>query len=253
MTRFFTVLASILLWPITLLGAPFLTGIPSPTEYQYLEWYLFSTLNHTNQGTTSVSGPVLELDWGAFPNLQPYIDLPWNSFVDSGTLTSGPGDITTGVVYRFLTEDSYRPEMSLIPAVTWPTGDEDRSLGNGHYWVQIPLAAGKTWGAWSTYANIGYTFNSAPVANNYPYGGWVLQRSFSEQLTLGAEIYSQGASSTTNAAYTLLNLGGTYDFSKNFSVLFSTGYSVAGGQHLQAYLGLYWRMPQPSHRDKNLT
>jgi hypothetical protein len=54
--------------------------------------------------------------------------------------------------------------------------------------------------------------------------------------------------SADQPAYTLLNAGGYLNFSKNFSLLFSAGGSMAGAQHTVAYLGLYWTWASTQRR-----
>ena len=107
-----------------------------------------------------------------------------------------------------------------------------------------PFWLKKSWGEWTSYGGVGYAVNSAIYMNvamrNYPYAGWLLQRNINEHLILGVEIFSQGAVSIPTRSFTIINAGGYYKFTKNFSLLFSAGHSVAGEQHIAGYLGLYW-------------
>ena len=75
---------------------------------------------------------------------------------------------------------------------------------------------------------------------NYPFAGWLLQRNMNEKLTLGFELFSQGAVSVQSNSFTIINVGGNYNFTKHFSLIFSAGHSILGEQHLAGYLGLYW-------------
>jgi hypothetical protein len=53
-------------------------------------------------------------------------------------------------------------------------------------------------------------------------------------------------------SYTVLNVGGYYNFTPNFQLLFTGGGSIAGEQHTVAYLGLYWTWG-PTDRDSAAT
>ncbi len=58
---------------------------------------------------------------------------------------------------------------------------------------------------------------------NSTFGGWLLQRTMTPRLTLGGEVFRQNAEVSGGRSYTLLNLGGYYNFTPEFSLLFSTG------------------------------
>ena len=75
---------------------------------------------------------------------------------------------------------------------------------------------------------------------NYAFGGLLVQRELNERFSLGGEIFAQQASVENSKGYTLLNLGGTYNFTSDFSLLFSVGHSFMGQNNAVAYLGLYW-------------
>ena len=53
-------------------------------------------------------------------------------------------------------------------------------------------------------------------------------------------IFDDGKTADTGQATTFANFGGFYNFTKNFSLLFTVGHSIAGERHLIGYLGLYW-------------
>ena len=78
---------------------------------------------------------------------------------------------------------------------------------------------------------------------NYPYAGWLLQKDINEKLTLGAEVFTQGAASINSRSFTIINAGGLYNFTKHFSLLLSAGHSVIGENHTVSYSGLYWTGP----------
>jgi hypothetical protein len=72
------------------------------------------------------------------------------------------------------------------------------------------------------------------------FAGWLLQRTLSDRLTLGAEVFAQGAQTTGGQGSAFIDGGGYYNFTPKLSLLFMLGHSVAGEAHTVAYLGLYW-------------
>jgi hypothetical protein len=152
---------------------------------------------------------------------------------------SGLGDVEFGVKYRFLHETNWWPQIGIFPMVELPTGNADRGLGNGRAWVRLPLWVQKSFGPWTTYGGGGAAFNSVSGQRNYPFGGWLLQRDFGEHLTLGGEIFAQGAAAESDKGFAVVNFGGSYNINEHFSLLFSAGHSIAGDEHTLWYFGFY--------------
>ncbi len=72
---------------------------------------------------------------------------------------------------------------------------------------------------------------------------WLLERKLSEKLTLGGEVFAQGAPSVDSAHATFFNFGGYYndvEVCGGCDLLFRVGHTIAGESHAEAYLGLYW-------------
>ena len=233
-------------------GPPFLTDDPEPVKYQHSEFYVFSTLLAT-PGATTVLAPAFEFNYGIAPETQLHIIAPLESFASTGNPTEyGLGDIQVGVKYRFLKETDDWPQLGFYPMLMVPTGDTDRGLGNGEAWWMLPIWAQKSWGKWTTYGGVGYAINPAAGRKNYLFGGWLLERKVTEKLTLGGEVYFQGADTDTGLPPTLsnaggifqptslINLGGFYDFDEHYHFLFSAGYSLAGDKYVPGYLGLQY-------------
>jgi hypothetical protein len=221
-------------------GPPFLTDDPVPVEYKHWEFYLFSTMDKTN-AENNLQLPAIEINIGAIPNVQLHFVIPHMIHIpNDGARTNGLGDIETGIKYRFIEETEHRPQIAIFPLFELPTGNENRNLGNGRLWVKLPIWLQKSWGDWTTYGGGGYAINSAPLMKNFLYAGWLLQREFNQKVTLGAEVFTQGADSVDSSAFTILNAGGYYNFNKNVSFLFTAGHSLIGERHSIAYLGLYW-------------
>jgi hypothetical protein len=226
--------------PLAWAGPPFLTDDPEPVDYRHNEFYIFSTLDKTSNGK-DVQGPAIEYNRGIHPEMMFHIVIPYASSLPKGSPTEhGPGDTEIGLKYRFLDETQDSPQIGIFPLAELPTGDDDKGLGNGRVWYRLPLWIQKSWGPWTSYGGVGYAVNGAPGQRNYPFGGWLLQRDFGSSLTLGGEVFAHGADAKDGRSTTIANVGGYYNFTGDFSLLFSAGHSIHGEKHTVGYLGLYW-------------
>jgi hypothetical protein len=220
-------------------GPPFLTDDPEPVDFRHWEAYLF-TSGDTSDGDFVVQGPAVEFNYGAQPETQLHLIVPLSSVDGPGMpAVSGLGDIEFGIKYRFVRGTNEWPQIGIFPLVELPTGDASRGLGNGRTWFRLPLWVQKSWGPWTTYGGGGAVFNPAPGQRDYPFGGWLVQRNFGKHLTLGGEIFAQGADTNNDKGFAALNFGGSYNVNEHFSLLFSAGHSVAGDSHTLWYFGLY--------------
>ena len=231
-----------LLAATALAGPPFLTDDPEPVEYQHWETYLFATGEHTG-GAYLINGPAVEVNYGAWPDLQLSFTVPMTTVGGDGTpAASGLGDTLLGVKYRFWQETNGWPQIAVYPQVTVPTGDASRSLGNGRPWYQLPLWLQKSWGPWTTYGGGGAVLNSVPGTRDYPFGGWLVQRDLGRHLMLGGELYAQGQDldRDRDRGFVAFNFGGACKLNEHFSLPFSAGRSLTGDLHTFWYCGVNW-------------
>lgn len=220
-------------------GPPFLTDDPEPVDYQHWEFYIFAAGDRTSSSTT-VNAPAVELNYGVAPDTQLHLVVPVANVSSAGqSWTSGLGDSEFGIKYRFLQETDARPQIGVFPMVELPTGSASRGLGNGRAWFRLPVWLQKSYGPWTTFGGGGAALNSAPGQRNYGFGGWELQRDLGPYFTLGAEIFRQGADTRDDRGFTAANIGGYLNFTKNISLLVSTGRSFAGDRHTLWYLAFY--------------
>lgn len=224
--------------PVALAGPPYLTDDPVPVPYHHWEVYTFSTKDQTRDAN-AVQGPALEVNNGVAPNTQLHLVLPVAFSSQAGVSSRGLGDIEAGVKYRFLEQTRNRPDVGTFPMVEMPSGNANKGLGNGRAWFKLPLWIQKDWGAWTTYGGGGVALNSAPGQRDYGFGGWLLQRTLTPQLTLGGEVFVQGSPAEGDRSTALWNAGGQYNFTPDFSLLFTVGHSVTGEGHSLLYIGLY--------------
>jgi len=248
-------------------GPPYMTDDPDPVSYHHWEFYTFASGDKVD-GFNTVQGPAIELNNGVAPNLQLHLVVPWTSYSPKWTFDApnkwieniptqtGLGDLEAGLKYRVLTETKTRPEVGLFPLAELATGDSSKGLGNGKTWYKLPIWVQKSSGLWTADVGGGYAINSAPGQLDYWYGGFLLQRTINKRLSLGGEIFLEGAQAQGDAtgalnaptpvfqvpgsrASQLWNVGGIYNFTPDFSLQFTTGHSYQGDGHSIFYVSLY--------------
>src|SRR5579862_1820574 len=94
-------------------GPPFQTDDPEPIDYKNYEFYTFASADGTPV-EMDTSGPAVEFNWGALPNVHLHIIVPLAAILPSnnpqlapagiGPSAFGLGDIETGIKYRFVQE-----------------------------------------------------------------------------------------------------------------------------------------------------
>lgn len=221
-------------------GPPFLTDDPEPLGLHHSEFYIFAARDKTS-GTDSVTGPAIEYNYEPSKNVMLHMVVPYASIDPGfGPVERGLGDMELGFKYRFVRETASTPEIGIFPAVEVPTGNSAKGLGNGQAWYRLPLWLQKSWGQWTSFGGGGYAINHAPGQKSYWFGGWEIQRNLSNKLILGGELYAQGADTVDSQSTTIANIGGYWNFTPGFSLLFSDGHSISGKSHSVAYLALYW-------------
>ena len=221
-------------------GPPFLTDDPEPLELHHSELYVFGAGDRATDGD-SIQGPAVEYNYEPTENVMLHAVAPYAITSPTGGPTErGFGDMELGFKYRFVKETGSRPEIGIFPDVEVATGDASKGLGNGRTWYRLPVWLQKSWGPWTSFWGGGYALNNAPGQRDYGFGGWEVQRDLGADLTLGGELFTQGADAADGRSTTFADLGGYWNLTHTFSLLFSAGHSLDGENHTIAYLSLYW-------------
>jgi hypothetical protein len=162
----------------------------------------------------------------------------------------GIGDTELGVKYRFIDPDKgdWWPQVAIFPLVELPTGDAKRSLGAGYTEAFLPVWTQKDFGKWTTYGGGGYWINPGPGNRNYWFAGWLVQRQVTDKLALGGEVFHQTSNMVGRGDSTGFSLGGVYDITEHYHLLFSGGrggllYAVDGARVSDPttyYLAFQW-------------
>lgn len=215
---------------VALAGPPYQTDDPEPVDVGEKEMYFAIEQTRTRDGI-SASQPLIELNYGAAPNVQIGVGVPYAlNNPTQGATERGVGDIELSVKYRVLQESDNRPMLSIFPMVALPTGDADKGLGNGKAQYFLPIWMQKNWGDWQCNSGGGYWINSATDARNHWFFGVQLQRKIAEQWTLGGELFHSTEEVRGEGASSGFNLGGTYALDEHNHLLFSAGRGISNVQ-----------------------
>jgi hypothetical protein len=221
-------------------GPPFVTDDPEPVELHHWEVYIASHQEYDPSGNSGTL-PHIELNYGAVPNLQIHLILPFAFRRPSGkNIMAGYGDTEIGVKYRFVQEAPDKPMAGAFPLVEIPTGNQNRGLSSGQFQFFLPIWIQKSWGDWTSYGGGGYNINPGQGNRNYWLFGWEIQKDLSQHLTIGGEIFGTTPMEENGDKEIDFNLGGQYNFDEGHHLLFSAGRSIQGDVDLACYLAFQW-------------
>ncbi|MDO3376862.1 transporter [Geoalkalibacter halelectricus] len=103
----------------------------------------------------------LTLSYGLLDNLDLILEVPYlharAKFAGETESENGLGDLGLEVKWRF--HDSNLAALALVPAITLPTGDEDRGLGSGKVSYGLTFIATKEFDPIDVHLNLGYAHN----------------------------------------------------------------------------------------------
>lgn len=203
-------------------GPPFVTDDPEPVDYKHYETYLAYETVKTQGGTSS--SPLFELNYGAMPDMQVSITLPYAIASAPGQITQkGMGDVVLGVKYRVLQETADQPMISIYPIYIAPTGNAAKGLGNGGAQIFLPVWLQKRWGNWLAYGGGGYWSNRAPGTGSHWYFGGAVMYDMNERLSIGGEIFQATDQRPVDNASTGFNIGAIYKLDEHNRILGSAG------------------------------
>jgi hypothetical protein len=220
-------------------GPPYTTDDPEPVELHHWEIYLASQDFFAAGGAWSGTLPMVEVNFGALPQVQLHLIAPLAyDRAPGGAMTYGYGDTELGVKWRFVQEGDWMPMIGTFPLVELPTGNLSRGLGTGNTRLFVPLWLQKSFGPWTTYGGGGYWVNPRSGNRNYWFFGWQGQCRLGEVVTVGAELFHTSAAEVGGGGETRFNAGLVADLSEAHHLLFSAGTRLGapfGGQFYVAY------------------
>jgi Putative MetA-pathway of phenol degradation len=228
-------------------GSPFLTGDPEAVEHGRGQLYTAGQL--TNERQRYETAPHLQLDYGAFPDVQLHAVVPLAPARErTGVTRYGLGDVELGLKYRFVHEGERTPQIATFPLVLLPTG-KDRA-GTGDKSVFLPIWLQKTFARWTTYGGGGYWRNRGAGNTNYVQASWLVQRSLAKALTLGTELFYQTKRIVDGDPRLAFNVGATVRLTDDHHLLVSAGRDIRGDNTFAGYLAYRWTFRRREHAGK---
>jgi hypothetical protein len=174
-------------------GPPLLTGDALPAEKGVLEIYAGQRYQKSAAGVIGRETSS-EFAFGGGRDWEVNAEIPY--VVESDV--SGWEDVTVGAKYRFLREAATRPAMALSAKAELPTANASKGLGYGTTIFSIRGRIQKSFGAWTTLGNLGYTFLGEPKINGVrksrenPWFCSVAEEfKVTKKLSLAGEVYLQ--------------------------------------------------------------
>jgi|SRR5271165_1292242 len=221
---------------------PFVTDDPVPVDYQGWEINYAMTATVVHGGATAAL-PGIDVNYGAFPGVQLHLQPQFTTVWSPAGTEAGIGDTQIGAKVRLIDEDKqgWTPMVSIYPIFTIPTGDAQRSLGAGVGRTLLPVWAEKTFGKWIVDGGVGYSIDSGAQGKNAWFVGGLLLYQLTDAFQVGGEIFVQTAQAVGEKNAPGFNLGGSYDLSQTYHLLFSAGQGLANQaitNRFSAYLAL---------------
>lgn len=207
---------------IAMAGPPYVTDDPEPTPHR--GWEIYSFADGTGF-THSVEGDGgLDINYGIAKDVQASAVVGASYERPHGqALHAGLSDTELGVKYRFVHQraGSAAPDVAIFPKLVLPTAEHHRGLGKVGY--ELPLLAQKDFGPWSLFADLSYHINPGKGHRNADFEGVAVTRQLNDRLTLGTELYRQGADSTDGRSSVALGLGGSWEIAEHWAIIGSGG------------------------------
>jgi hypothetical protein len=124
-------------------------------------------------------------------------------------------------------KNGWLPMVSIYPIFTAPTGDASRGLGDGSGRMFLPVWVDKSFGKWIVDGGVGITIGHGSGGRNAGFVGGLLLYQVTDALQLGGEVFLQTAEVRGAPDAPGFNLGGSYDLSRTYHLLFSAGRGLA--------------------------
>jgi hypothetical protein len=201
-------------------GPPFITDDPEPTDTGHWEIYNYIQANQPFGVTTGQAG--FDINYGGYKDLQLTAVLPAD-FEKATKPRLGLGDIELAAKYRFLhqSEATLVPDIAFFPRMFVPTSG--RQFGSGRLGTFLPVWAQKDFGEWSIFGGGGYNINPGAGQRNFWQASAAVQRSVTDHLSLGVEVYHQTPDMVGTKPFSGINLGVTYKLIEHWSFLAAAG------------------------------
>lgn len=214
-------------------GPPYVTDDPEPTDLHQFENYFY--LQGTRAaGSFSDPGIGIEINYGAFENIQLSLSVPLNPNPGPGSIGLVWAPLGGGIKYRFIQEDrdGWRPQVALFPQVFVPIGSASHAAPTSEF---LPVWLQESFGPWTTFGGSGYTRNPGSGNKNFALYGWAIQRQMNAKFALGVELFGQTKDTIQGRGITAAGVGALYDFDETWHLIGSANIAIAGARESDRY------------------
>ncbi len=220
----------LLLLPASALaGPPYATDDPEPTETGH--WEIYSNADSDFDGGEHSGNIGLDLNYGLLPGVQLTATLPFDFDSASGD-PARFGDAEVGVKLRLLNDETNHRSLAVFPRMIFPTG-----RGSDKASVLLPVWGQQDLGNWSIFGGGGYLIHPGAGNRDSWQEGVAVTNHLSDKLTLGAEIFHEGADTAGRSGVTSINFGAVATLAGPFSLLASAGPLFEDGSGNAAFHG----------------
>lgn len=223
-------------------GAPFITDDPEPVAEK--NWEVNYAISKAwVEGSTSAAFPSIDVNYGYSDHIQLHIQSRYTYQTEGGNAQSGFDNTEIGVKYRFVHLENNGTEfmLGIYPMLQLPTGDGKLGAASGKTQVFLPVWGQVNYGKWTLYGGTGYRLNHYSLATNSWFLGATALYTLSDNLKIGGELFRESTTIKGDQHSSGFNLGGIYNFSKDYGLLFSAGHAlnnVAETNKLSAFFAL---------------
>lgn len=223
-------------------GPPFITDDPEPVETQH--WEINYAASKTwREDEASATMPGIDINYGLTSDIQLHAQ-PKYAYESSGKDKHfGIDNTEVGVKYRFINQqyDNANWMVGVYPIIQFPTGDTKLGTSRGKVQTFLPIWIQRSSESWTIYGGTGYRINQDIGSKNSWFYGTTALYHLTPSLQLGGEIFHETATILGEIGLTGFNLGGIYNLTKDYRVLFSSGKglsNVNGTNQFSTYIAL---------------
>lgn len=225
-----------------LAGPPFITDDPEPVEAQHWEInYAVSKIWRADGSSAGI--PSVDINYGFSPNIQLHAQPKYAAEISNHEKHSGIDNTEIGVKYRFINQQYANANwmVGIYPMLQLPTGARDLGDSRGKVQAFLPLWLQRNSEDWTIYGGLGSRLNQYPDSKNSWFSGITALYRLTSQLQIGGEVFHETAGSVGEHGTSGFNMGGTYNISDDYHVLFSLGKglsNVNASNQFSGYLAL---------------
>ena len=207
-------------------GPPLLTDDPETPGRNHWEINLATVITQTRDKRL-FAAPLIDANYGVGDRLQLKAELPWLIQQDrfGGRPKSGLGSTNLGVKWRFLDQDRQGISMSVYPQLEFRTSASSvrKGLIEGGAELRLPIEVSREFGRLAIDGEFGYQI--VQREKDELIYGFVVRRKANERLEFLGELHGESPRDLSQNRM-VVNIGGRYDLSKKYSLLFSSGRSL---------------------------